>query len=50
MLNVYKNNSIKIKQKIDGKTNLYFCCFDCGFKKFETIDEEELSDLLKVLI
>ena len=45
-----KNNYIKVKCKIDGNINLYSRCIDCGFKKFETIDKEELSDLLKVLI
>ena len=48
MLNLYKNNNIQIKNKIDGKINLYFCCIDYGFEKFETIDKEEISDLLKV--
>ena len=45
-----KSRNIKIKRKIDGKINLYFCCIDSGFKKFETIDEEELSYSLKGLI
>ena len=43
-----KNNNIAIKHKIDGKINFYFCCIDCGFKKLDTIDKEELSDSLKV--
>ena len=43
-----KNNNIKIKREIDGKNNYYSRCIDCGFKKFETIKENELSDLLKV--
>ena len=42
-----RNRDIKIKCKIDGKNNLYCCSMDCGFKKFETIDEEDLSYLLK---
>ena len=41
-----KNKIIKMKHKIDQKANLYSRCTDCGFKKFGTIDEEELSDLL----
>ena len=45
-----KSRNIKIKRKIDGKINLYFCCIDSGFKKFETIDEEKLSYSLKGLI
>ena len=45
-----KNNHIKLKCKVDGKTNLYSCCISCGFKKFPIIDKEELSDLLKYLI
>ena len=48
MLKVYKNNNIKMKREIDGKINLYYWCYDCGFKKFETIDKEEVNDLLKV--
>ena len=43
-----KNKYTKIKFKVDRKINLYYCCIDCGFKKFETIDKKELSDLLKV--
>ena len=35
-----KNRIIKIKREIDGKSNPYFCCTDCGFKKFQNIDEE----------
>ena len=35
-----KNKSIKIKHKIDGNINFYSFCIDCGFKKFESIDEE----------
>ena len=45
-----KNKNITIKTKIDGKINVYFRCIDCGFKKFETIDEENLIYLLKALI
>ena len=45
-----KSRNIKIKRQIDGKINLYFCCIDSGFKKFETIDEEKLSYSLKGLI
>ena len=45
-----KNNNIKLKCEIDGKINPYFCCNDCSFKKFVTIDEEKLIDLLKDLI
>ena len=33
---------------MDRKINLYSCCIHFSFKKSETIDEEELSDLLKV--
>ena len=39
----------KIKQEKNTKINLYSYCIDCGLKKFETIDEEELSNLLKSL-
>ena len=45
-----KSRNIRIKYKIDGKTNLYSFCINCGFKKFESIDEEELSYLLETLI
>ena len=37
-----------MKRDLDGKINLYSCCIDSCFKKFEIIDEKELSDLLKV--
>ena len=39
-------NNIKINREIDGKINIYSFCVNCGFKNFETIDEEEIS-LLK---
>ena len=45
-----KNYSIKLKREIDGKSNLHSCCNDCGFKRFQTIVEEDLGDLLKALI
>ena len=45
-----KSRNIRIKYKIDGKANLYSFCINCGFKKFESIDEEELSYLLETLI
>ena len=45
-----KSRNIRIKYNIDGKTNLYSFCINCGFKKFESIDEEELSYLLETLI
>ena len=45
-----KSRNIRIKDKIDGKTNLYSFCINCGFKKIESIDEEELSYLLETLI
>ena len=38
-----QNKKIKIKHKVDRKINLYSCCFDCSFKKSETIDEGELN-------
>ena len=39
------SRNIKIKLEIDGKINLYSPCIDSGFKKFQTIDEAELSYL-----
>ena len=45
-----KYNNIKVKPKIDEKTNLYFRCIGCGFKNFGTIDKVELSGSLKDLI
>ena len=45
----FTNNNIKMKHEIDGKIDLYVHCIECGFKKFGTIDKEELSDLLKIL-
>ena len=44
-----KNRNIKIKRKIVAKINLYSRCVDCSFRKFETTDKKEMSDLLKVL-
>ena len=41
------NPDIKIKHKIDEKIIVYSYFIDCDFKKFETIHEEEISDLLK---
>ena len=38
-----KNKNIEIKCKIVGKINLYSCFIDRSFKKFATIDEEELT-------
>ena len=43
------NNNIKITHEIDRKNNPYSHCIECGFKKFEAIDKEELKDLLKSL-
>ena len=47
-----KKNNIKLKPKIDKKKkiNLYFHCIDCGFKRFDSINKEELRVLLKDLI
>ena len=38
MLKIHINYNIEC-------SNLYSCCIDSGFKKFETIKEKELSDL-----
>lgn len=43
-----KYRNIEIKHEIDGKINFYSRCIYCGFKKLETIEEEELINLLKV--
>ena len=32
-----------------GKNHIYSRCIDCGFKKFETIDNKKLNDILKSL-
>ena len=45
-----KNTHIKKKREIDGKINFCSRCIDCAFKKFGTINEEELSYLLESLI
>ena len=45
-----KNNNIKVKRDINGKFNLYSPCQDFSFKRFATINKEELSDLLKDLV
>ena len=31
------------------KRNPYSCCTDCDFKKFKTMDKEELSNFIKGL-
>ena len=31
------------------EANLYFHFLECGFKKFDTFDKKELSDLLKCI-
>ena len=47
MFKVYKIN-FKIKREIDGKINLHFHCIESGFKKFQTVNKKEISDLLNV--
>ena len=34
---------------MDFHTICFSIDYDCGFKKFQTIDEEEISDLFKKL-
>ena len=43
------NNNVNIKRETGAKTNLYLYCIEYGFKKFETIYKEELSDLSKII-
>ena len=43
------NNNVKIKHEITGRIKLCSYYIDCGFKKFEAIDKEDLNDLLKRL-
>ena len=38
-----------MKREIEGKSNIYSNCIDCGFKKIETIDKGEINDLSKDL-
>ena len=45
-----KNRNIETKCEIDGKINLYHPSVHCDFKKFEIIDEKEVSYLLEGLI
>ena len=40
-------SNIKVTCEIDGKINPYSYCNDYSFKKYATIDKEELSDFLK---
>ena len=42
-----RNNNIKLYREIDRKINLYSRCIGCDFKMFKTINEEEISILLK---
>ena len=46
-ITILNNINIKLKREIDGKINLYSRCNDWSFKKFATIDEDEIGDLLK---
>lgn len=39
------NNNIELIRETDRKTKLYSQCIDCGLKKIEIIDNEELGDL-----
>ena len=39
-----KNNNIKTKRRINRKINLCSYFFGYGFKKFASINEEEISD------
>ena len=48
-LKFISRNDINIKRKIEVKTNLYPNCINCGFKKIETTDKEEIKNLLKNL-
>ena len=52
VLNVYCIKSLqkitKTKYEIDEKTNFHSHCIDCGLKEFETINEKDVIDLLKV--
>ena len=38
-----ENGNMKIKLEIGEKISLYTRCINCGFKKFETIEEKELK-------
>ena len=42
-----KNSNIKLKRKIDGNIIFYSQCNVFSFKKFATIDEEEICNILK---
>ena len=49
VLNVQSLQKItKTKHELDEKTNFHSHCIDCGLKEFETINEKDVSDLLKV--
>ena len=43
-----KNSNIKVKYEIHEENDFYSLCIDCGFKKIQITDKEELSDLFKV--
>ena len=47
-LQFINSNNTKTNREIDRKTNLYSHCIDCGFKKFEIIDEEEISGFINM--
>ena len=35
---------------MDAKFNFYSYCFDCSYEKYETISNEEVSDIAKLFI
>ena len=44
-----KSNNIQLKRKRDGKFNHYYRYSGSCFKRFATIDEEEIRNLLNNL-
>ena len=42
------NNNIRIKDEINREINLYSQGIDCVVTKFETIEEKDLNNLLKI--
>ena len=44
------NNNIRIKDEINREINLYSQGIDCVVTKFETIEEKDLNNLLKIYV
>ena len=50
-MNIHWTKCLHFRENImDTKFNFYSYCFDCGYEKYETISNEEVSDITKLFI